>query len=205
MMTKNYFIKEGYEVRLENEEHDDRHYKDKWQKEVYEFAKKIFVENNFHKVIDVGTGSAYKFMKHFESYETVGIELPIMIPFLQKHYPDRTWKINMDPITDFDMIICADVIEHMIDPDVLLDFFVKCGSKMIVLSTVDRDLFYHHPELHMGPPQNWSHVREWNMKELNDYIGSKFTIIDHFISNKEQSTQVILFRPRLTERLDVVS
>ena len=198
MIAQNYFIKDGYTVRLNNDSHDDRNMKDKWQKEVYEFAKKVFLENKFKSVIDFGTGSGYKFMKHFENYDTVGIELPKMLNFLQKKYPNKQWQGGIKPIKNFDMIICADVIEHLVDPDVLLDFFIQCDPKIIVLSTVDRDIFYPHPELHNGPPQNWSHVREWNMKELNRYIGQKFYIHSHFISNKEQSTQVILCS-RLTD------
>jgi hypothetical protein len=43
-----------------------------------------------------------------------------------------------------------------------------------------------------GPPKNRHHCREWNMNEFKNYINSRFKVLDHFISNKQQATQLIL-------------
>jgi hypothetical protein len=43
---------------------------------------------------------------------------------------------------------------------------------------------------HDGPPGNRAHVREWAFDEFAQYIGRRFQLLDHFISNIAQSTQV---------------
>jgi hypothetical protein len=44
---KNYFIKNEYVSRLDNKYFNDTRNTDKWQKEVYIYAKKLFNENKF--------------------------------------------------------------------------------------------------------------------------------------------------------------
>lgn len=187
---KKYFIKDEYISRLDNRDFDDTNLTDQWQKEVYEFAENIFKKNNFKRVLDIGTGSGYKLIKHFDQYETLGIDIEKTVEFLNKTYPNKLWSNQFIPVQGYDMIISSDVIEHIPDPDLLLDLIVDCNPKLIILSTPDRGLLYDIT--HNGPPRNPSHVREWNMDEFNAYITSRFCILDHFISNKKQATQVVL-------------
>jgi SAM-dependent methyltransferase len=82
----------------------------------------------------------------------------------------------------FDLIICADVIEHLVDPDVVLRWirlFSKPTSR-IVLSTPERDL--RRGRRSLGPPENLGHVREWNSREFCAYLDSRgFDILQHEI------------------------
>jgi 2-polyprenyl-3-methyl-5-hydroxy-6-metoxy-1,4-benzoquinol methylase len=187
---KTYHIKESYVHNLNNKDFDDTELTDQWQKEVYEFAEKVFKDNNFQSVLDIGTGSGYKLMKHFHNYKTLGIDIPKTVEFLKNKYPNKDWSDNFESKKGYDLIISSDVIEHIPNPDILLDLIANCEPKLILLSTPDRSLMYNTE--HNGPPSNSSHVREWNMEEFKNYIETKFDILDHFISNKKQATQVIL-------------
>ena len=88
-----------------------------------------------------------------------------------------------------DIIIASDVIEHIADPDELLDLIEKSEPKLIVLSTPDRNLLQKG---HDGPPRNTAHFREWSFDEFRQYIESRFNIIEHFVTNEKQGTQTIV-------------
>jgi len=140
--------------------------------------------------LDIGTGSGYKLMSNFKDFDTLGMDLEPTVKWLTEKYKDRKWTDSFEPVVGYDMIIASDVIEHLPDPDILLNLIQKCAPKMIVFSTPDRSL---STLLDLdGPPYNKSHVREWTMLEFKNYIESKFNVLDHFISNEEQHTQVVL-------------
>ena len=186
---KTYYIKENYTARLDNKDFDDTKLTDEWQKEVYEYAKKTAEENNFKTILDIGTGSGYKLIKHFDNYNTLGIDIPKTVSFLKEKYPTKSWSDQFVPVTGYDLIISSDVIEHLPDPDILLDLIIQCDPKLIVLSTPERNLLCKTD--HNGPPFNKAHVREWTMAEFYNYISSRFDVLDHYISNHNQATQVI--------------
>ena len=186
---KTYYIKESYTARLDNKDFDDTKLTDEWQKEVYEYAKKVAEENNFKTILDIGSGSGYKLIKHFDNYNTLGIDIPKTVSFLKEKYPTKSWTDQFVPVTGYDLVISSDVIEHLPDPDILLDLIIQCDPKMIVLSTPERNLLYKTD--HNGPPFNRSHVREWTMVEFYNYISSRLDVLEHYISNHDQATQVI--------------
>ena len=188
-MTKTYFIKSEYTHRLNNKFFDDTGFKDEWQREVYIFAKQVAIQHKFQRVLDIGTGSGYKLISNFDEFDTLGIDMPKTVQWLRDTYPSKHWSDKFDPVSGYDLVIASDVIEHIPDPDTLLDLIEMSTPKLIVLSTPDRSLFESG---HNGPPVNKAHVREWTMPEFYQYISSRFTVIDHFISNKTQATQVIL-------------
>ena len=105
---------------------DDRSNTDFFQNEVYQTAWRFLRENSLSGVLDVGCGSGYKLVKYFADEETLGLELPETLAFLQKKYPDRVWALSdfaSPPQGRYGLTICADVIEHLQDPDALLNFF----------------------------------------------------------------------------------
>lgn len=187
---KNYFLSDDYTHRLENAFFDDTPFKDEWQKEVYTFARRLADNHQIQSVADIGTGSGFKLLDNFKERHTLGIDLPTTVEWLKRQYPDRAWSDKFEPVAGYDLIISSDVIEHLPDPDVLLDLIIQSNPKFVVLSTPDRDL--RGIEERLGPPNNVTHVREWNMPEFKSYINSKLNVLTQFISNKEQCTQVIL-------------
>ena len=115
---------------------------------------------------------------------------------LEKKYPDRKWSTaNFGDKWDLeqDVVICADVIEHLVDPDELIQFIKNLKFTFLVLSTPDRSLMYKRWQRgYYGPPRNPAHVREWTRYEFLKYISRHFDILDHQVTNLAQVTQMMI-------------
>ena len=187
-----YSIKKGYRHRANVIPFDDTLNKDMYQKEVYADALKLFIENNYTTVLDIGCGSAYKLINNFKFSDFIGVEVEPTLSFLKNKHPNFRWeKLDYAFGKEFDIIIFADVIEHVESPAKLIyDIIEKIRFKYIFISTPDRDLLY--PKYHFGPPKNVSHYREWSFQEFNDFIKFYLKIEKHYISNKSQATQVVV-------------
>jgi hypothetical protein len=189
----NYFIHEGYHHRTEPTHFDDTANADEWQLEVYQFAREICDQRGFNTVCDFGCGSGYKLMKYFRDLTTVGIEVPSTRAYLRTRWPDREW-LDWDaatrPAVQVDMAIAADVIEHLAEPNALMERMAHLRPKALVISTPDRNLV--RSGTHNGPPSNAAHVREWSFPEFQAYVSDFFTVEEHFISCAAQATQCVL-------------
>lgn len=78
-----------------------------------------------------------------------------------------------------DLIVCIDVIEHIQNPDILLEELRKYGhykKSSLFISTPIRDLVESKNVL--GPPRNPLHVREWTFEEFSRYLESHGFRID---------------------------
>lgn len=191
-----YCIKGSYVHREEYCYFDDTETKETWQKEVYERAEQLARREQLKTVYDVGCGSGFKLMKHFRNYRTIGFDVPETLPLLQKTYSDREWRhvpFSDRTIPPADLVICADVIEHVANPGELLEFLKSIASKWIAISTPDRLLLHgeHSPGLN-GPPNNPCHFREWSFDEFERYVSKFLTIDEHVITNRKQATQMII-------------
>jgi SAM-dependent methyltransferase len=190
----NYFIHDDYKPRLEPLYYNDTLNEDEWQVEVYQFAREIFDEYDLKSVLDIGCGSAYKLLQYFHDVKITGMDVPQTLDYLRKKYPERDWidglfKYSGSP----ELVIFADVIEHIALPNQMLNNIINLNPRYIVISTPDRNLL--RVGTYNGPPQNSTHIREWSFYEFHKYIESKFDIIEHFISNPSQGTQCILCKP----------
>jgi len=198
--SKTYCLPENYVSRCEYHHYDDSECEDEWQLEVYLHALGLMKTNGFCKVADFGCGSGYKLIKYLGDYATIGYELPVNVDILQRKYPDNRWQVSnfeKENDIDVDVLICSDVIEHLIDPDDLLTYFKKQSFKYLILSTPERDLCYKSAEVYLqGPPRNLAHQREWNFKEFNHYISQHFEVIDHRVTNLHQATQMMICQLR---------
>lgn len=199
-MTKKYCIKRFYRARAQYHHYDDSWLEDQWQLEVYLHALGLMKKNNFKSIVDIGCGSAYKLLVYLGEYETLGLELPLNVNTLQKKYPDRKWQtcdFSVKPDITTDVVICADVIEHLVDPDKLLDYIKGINHNYLVISTPDRRLIYKPWRRgYYGPPGNRAHIREWTYKEFGEYISIHFEVVDHRVTNLRQYTQMIICKPR---------
>jgi hypothetical protein len=193
----NYFIHDGYRHRPEAPNYDATGKDHLWQWEVYKFAREICDREGIQTVCDIGCGSGFKLMKNFRDVTTVGIEIAETCRYLRKQWPDRQWMImdpNAVPPFPVEMVISADVIEHLPNPNELLAYIEKLEPRYVVISSPDRNLLRFG--VHDGPPMNPTHTREWSFAEFHAYIGSRFEIEEHFISFPAQATQCILCRSR---------
>lgn len=187
----NYAIKPGYTVRLDNDVSIETGQTDTCQDEVYAHARKLFDAAGYKSVIDVGTGSGFKLMKYFKDAETLGTDIGENLRYVKKTYPDRKWKSVpfSKPVQGFDLLICADVIEHIVDPDQLMKFIVGCKPQMVVISTPDRDNL--QSMFADGPPKNLSHVREWTGPEFHAYMNQFLNVMGYVLPPKGSSTQFL--------------
>ncbi|MBO9673049.1 MAG: methyltransferase domain-containing protein [Sphingobacteriaceae bacterium] len=189
-------IKNGYRHRKDYNYDDDRTYTDEYQREVYELAKYYLEKHNYNKIVDIGCGSAYKLLKYFDGNDTVGIDVDPTYEYLIKKYPNRKWihAFGIEPFpVACDIVICSDVIEHVLDPDELLKKIQKIDFKYLFLSTPERDMLYGIQNY--GPPDNPAHVREWNYREFGVFVSRYFKVESHQITNVWQTTQLLICRP----------
>lgn len=137
-------------------------------------------------------------MKHFAGIRTLGLDLEPTVSRLRRSYPDRDWRVcDFDsPVESADMVICADVIEHLPNPDRLMRFLAGIRTKALFVSTPERLLRYGLD--HDGPPPNRAHCREWTTAELRQYLARWFRVDDISITNRAQATQMALLRPLAT-------
>ena len=195
-MNKTYNIKEGYISRSSYHHFDDTPMKDEYQDKVYETAHTLCEKNNLNNILDIGCGSGYKLIKYFKKYNFTGTELEPTLSWLKKKYPDNQWLDGDFTKTlgkPYDVIICADVIEHLLDPNQLLVFLKKINFKYAVISTPERDAIqkYQRGKTWMGPPNNPAHIREWSFGEFKNYLSNSFILEDHFMAkNKVESTSL---------------
>lgn len=184
----NFYIQENYKINNNPSHHDDRSYTDQGQDEVYKYARHLSDENSLDRIIDVGCGSGYKLMKYFFHKDTVGIETEPCLSFLKSKYPSRVWINSGEPEKSFefsnlscDILICCDVIEHIINPNNLIEFLSNIDFKYLIISTPDRNILRYMEgygdKAWQGPPVNPAHVREWTMNEFDNYISKSFNII----------------------------
>lgn len=173
-MTR-YCIKDGYVENTEGGECDvtnqiDDNTADSMQKEVY--LKALEFPGT---VLDIGTGCGYKLIKYFGDRETLGTEIEPNYEFLLKQYPDRKWEYSdFSKPRYFDLVICADVVEHLKDPDELMKFIADIEPNNFVISTPARELLPEWCRREDGPPLNHRHFREWTTDEFLLYIKKWF-------------------------------
>lgn len=194
--TTSYCLSDSYQPRLDNDFFDDTCIGgDAWQKEVYLHARK-FADPASH-VTDIGCGNGYKLVTYFADCVTFGFDLTPTVVWLNKTYPERTWldtPLTSVPPIRGGLVISADVIEHLPEPNQLLNFVYQIRPDKIVLSTPER-LRLQNLQTEWradGPPVNPAHVREWSFDEFEEYVGSLFKIEEHFISNESQGTQCVV-------------
>lgn len=187
-----YNICRGYLHRKKVIPFSDEGNADEYQKEVYAFARSFYDEKEMNGVLDVGCGSAFKLLANFQNAPKAGAELNT--DWLKQQYPNETWFAFSDPTWKkfpAQLIICADVIEHVSNPDAFIaELLGHKHAQYFVFSTPDRNL--DTSPWKFGPPSNESHYREWTFEEFYNYIVRYFRVIQHSISNQEQRTQMLI-------------
>ncbi|WP_374328365.1 methyltransferase domain-containing protein [Azonexus sp.] len=195
--VSSFYIKPGYRCRGEYNHYDDMEEEDKWQLEVYLHAYSLMKKHELKSVVDYGCGSGFKLIKYLGEFETTGYELLDNVNKLRDKYPDRNWcpsSFSENVFFSTDLVICSDVVEHLVDPNQLMFFLERQDFKYLVLSTPDRNLVRGFED--MGPPANLAHVREWSYIEFRRYVSDWFDIVDHRITNIGQGTQMIVCTKR---------
>ena len=186
-------IKRGYTHRTTVVPHDDRGYEDSFQKEVYQRAAYLMQEHHWQTVLDIGCGSGYKLAHYLGHFDATGVDFSPAIDQAMVDHPQHTWINAEDFIAahhQADMIICADVLEHVEDPDAFIKSVMSVRDwKCILISTPERNK--RRGRLHYGPPPNPAHYREWSMPELKRFIQRYSPVHTIEMINEQQATQLV--------------
>ena len=193
----NYFLPKDY--KLFNKEFNHSFDKDKFYNEDKSFwnSERIRLSGSFQlpiynyiskkvekhsTVLDIGCGVATKLMNVIQkkSSKVFGIDQPSAIDFAKKiHCYENLHSCNFDDpstwgleIPSIDLIICSDVIEHVVYPDNLLNLIKNFSSDKtkIFISTPNRD--YARGKKNRFSPKK-EHIREWNDLEMKTYLLSR--------------------------------
>ena len=132
-----------------------------------------------------------------------------MLAWLEQKYPTsknplHAWELSVlsscPKCFQTDLIICSDVVEHIVDPDELLNFICQFSFKYLVISTPDREkllyMEYYGSQSQSGPPVNFAHVREWSFSEFEQYVGNYFDIVEHRNFDRDPYCQVIIAKKK---------
>jgi SAM-dependent methyltransferase len=150
-----------------------------YQYPVYRYASRLIAEGRLRSVIDVGCGVGSKLAILHRAHPDVaitGIDQPHAIEHCRRRHAFGQWYADdfsapRAELSDVraDLVICADVIEHLADPDILIDYLKRRVSPTgrILLSTPERDRL-RGPDCTTSP--NRYHIREWNFTELEAYL-----------------------------------
>jgi SAM-dependent methyltransferase len=178
------------------------------QDPVYKFASRKARRMRDPMVVDIGCGTGHKLVNRIGSVTTrfVGVDQESAISIARRVFPAHNWisgDLALDEtwcqIADLraDMLICADVIEHVPDPRHLLRRLREATSpgSVVVLSTPDRDRMGYPDAL--GPPANPRHIREWSMEGFRLLVeAEQFEIVQlrHFLPRSYSRTRTELNR-----------
>jgi 2-polyprenyl-3-methyl-5-hydroxy-6-metoxy-1,4-benzoquinol methylase len=186
-------IKPGYHHATAVEFFDDTENKDEWQRQVYELADGLARSLPNASIIDVGCGSAWKLVHQLGQYNITGIEVAPTWQWLKQQYPQHQWLLFDDTVPSdlkTGIVICSDVIEHIENPDDMMDFLADIDFHYLVISTPERDRKSGKKDF--GPPVNTAHYREWNEVEFRNYVRRWFRIQEQHIFDDRSITQVII-------------
>ena len=156
----------------------------RYQWDVYARARAVAEANGVKRVLDVGCGPATKLMECLAPVcEVVGVDQPGAIALCRERYRSGDFvAINLENDTDriegsFGLIVCSDVVEHMVDPDRLLDFIRRHASAdtTILISTPCRRRL-RGP--HSCRPPRPEHIREWTAAEFVSYLRSRGFVVE---------------------------
>jgi len=205
-----YFIKEGYQPNSLSKKNNNQKDSPFWnasrissaiefQYHVYQEALKILNKNDIKKVLDVGSGPPIKIREIFDC-ESIEIHLvdrydvkkiaKKILPLSIFHAADLE-SINLELNQQYELIICADVIEHLLNPVPCISFIKRHLERngIIVFSTPERDIL-RGSECFNCP--HMDHVREWNQKEFKQFLEyNGFKIINQQLLPQKRITNLL--------------
>ena len=189
-----YSIKPGYHHAISAEATIN---KDELQHSVYELALTRATGMNNPSILDIGCGSAYKLVHMFSQYKIAGVEVEPAFSWLKQQYPQHVWTLFDEAVPTAlkgDLVICSNVVEHLANPDDLMEFLEDIPFQYLVISTPERDLVAGEKDF--GPPANTAHFREWNGAEFRNYLRRWFKVEEHHILQNKCVTQVAICSKR---------
>lgn len=143
-----------------------------------------------HTLLDVGCGPASKLAEFFPHCRITGIDMPEAVALATNNNPEGTfYACDLDSDTEiasvsdklglFDLILCIDVIEHVLYPEKMLRLIrrhLKPDTGQAYISTLERDIS-RGVASEKQPCPHAAHVREWNEAEFTQFVASEGFIV----------------------------
>lgn len=167
----------------------------------YEFAKMVFAKKKKISVLDVGgyTGDNLKYWKmsgektkkieyHVADYDTEAGKIVEKRGGIYHYY-----DLNIDDLTKlfphkkFDLIICTEVLEHLLDPHRQMSYFKKLIHKngRLIISLPNENTIFHRIYSAMGigidqyPFALYKHLHFPTVKQSFGFVSSYFKVVNH--------------------------
>ena len=174
-----YCIKPGYLARQEPSYFDDIltatdaivH-----QPDVYRFAGYLARRFGCRNIIDLGCGSGNKLAELATEFHIIGVDFGANVSRFREAHPqalaiehnfaEQVLRIEDRELLRNSLIVCSDIIEHLVDPVPLLATLrdLMTDAPVGIVTTPERDLVRGIED--PGPPGNVHHIREWSLSEL---------------------------------------
>jgi len=189
---QDFFLPAGYRQQQRNLTLDDNRDADaywspwrvsesaRWQRHVYEWAAKLGKAHACHSALDVGCGVGTKLKQHLIPvfHDVEGLDQPSALAIARKQgirSPLTPVDLENPPThlpRQFDLILCADVVEHLVDPDPMLAMIRSAAheSTIVLISTPERDRERGRDCRSSDKPE---HVREWSRDEFRRFLVSR--------------------------------
>jgi len=157
-----------------------------YQYDVYAAAARLVRERKLKTLLDVGSGPPVK----LKELMPAGLDICLVDqPNTAQHAAEllpsaQFFSANLEgdfPAIGraFDLVLCADVIEHLVAPDPCLDFMRRhlASQGLLLISTPERETLRGKNCSHSPHPM---HVREWSFGEFARFLASRgFDIVEH--------------------------
>jgi SAM-dependent methyltransferase len=151
----------------------------RWQHHAYAWAARLAVRRGLASVLDVGCGPGTKLSRLIAPAcaDVEGIDQPSAIDAARRLGHAGVYRtVDLErpdavaPWRAFDLIICSDVIEHLLDPGPCLRLIRRLchAGSLVLISTPDRARLRGRACMASDKPE---HVREWTAPELRRYLG----------------------------------
>ena len=194
---KNYCIRKDYISRNEAETFVDDPAKywnegrikssDFYQYYVYKKAAELAAQIDQCSFVDIGCGYPRKAKELILPVvnDITLVDQPSMKGLIEEQFPEMQFiplnlqKVDATLQKKFNCVVCADVIEHLLDPDPLLAFIKRllAPGGYVIISTPEREM-QRGPNCLSSPIAE--HVREWNALEFLEYLSlSGFEVLEH--------------------------
>ncbi|MBI1942437.1 MAG: class I SAM-dependent methyltransferase [Betaproteobacteria bacterium] len=181
----------------------------RYQYDVYRIAAELMGGAEVASVLDVGSGPPVKL-------KALLPEKPLVLHLVDqaqsallaaKLLPQAVFTaadletIDLDLGRRFDLAICADVIEHLRDPDPCLAFIRRhlAPGGALLISTPERDILRGLDCRSCPHPM---HVREWNRDEFARFLQSRnWQVLSHGNLPQQRTAAPLRLLGRVLERL----
>jgi SAM-dependent methyltransferase len=150
-----------------------------FQYAVYQRTRALLQRKPNSAVLDIGCGTARKAAQLLIPFagRYRGIDQASAIEYCRKTIIAPNVEFVVDDLEQptrrdgapYDLIVCADVVEHLGNPRGLLEFAkdVLSDDGRLIISTPERDFMHGRGMTHSPNPE---HVREWNRAEFRKLL-----------------------------------